>query len=179
MRYENIADIYSANEKFHKQLAAKLSEISSDEAAALPEGEKWSINQIVEHVSMVDFGITRICSKLLEAAKADGTRSDGSFSLSANFNERAAVIAGIKVEAPERVHPTGDMTIDDAIEKMSANRAVFDSMQADLASFDLSGHKFPHPFIGDMDAGEWLAMAGLHKQRHMKQIEGLLAKIRK
>ena len=179
MRYENIADIYSANDRFHEQLTAALSSVSEAEAAALPEGEKWSINQIVEHVSMVDFGITRICSKLLEGAKTTGVPSDGSFSLSANFNERAAIIAGVKVEAPERVHPTGDVTIDEALERMSANRAVFDSMKPDLASFDLSGHTFPHPFIGDMDAGEWLAMAGLHKHRHMKQIEGLLAKIRK
>lgn len=178
MRYENIADIYSANEKFHNELATTLSQISADEAAVLPEGEKWSINQIAEHVSMVDFGITRICSKLLEAAKADGSPSDGSFSLSDNFGERAAIIAGIKVDAPERVHPTGEVSIDEALERMKAFSEVFDSMKPDLESCDLSGHKFPHPFIGDMDAGEWLVMAGLHKQRHLKQIEGLLAKIR-
>ncbi len=120
----------------------------------------------------------RIHSKLLEAAKADGIQADGSFSLSANFGEQAAIIAGIKVDAPERVHPTGDVTIDQALERIQACSEVFDSLKADLESFDLSGHKFPHPFIGDMDAGEWLVMAGLHKQRHLKQIEGLLAIIR-
>lgn len=178
MRYENIADIYSANEKFHAELAATLSKVSDDEAAVLPDGEKWSIKQVAEHVSMVDFGIARICTKLLEAAKADGGPSDGSFSLSSNFGERAAAIAGIKVEAPERVHPTGEVTINEALERIRTCSEAFDSMKGDMERVDLSGHKFPHPFIGDMNAGEWLVMAGLHKHRHLKQIEGLLAKIR-
>lgn len=178
MNYEKIADIYSANQKFRGTLTETLSEISPDEAAALPDGEKWTIQQIVEHLSMVDFGISRICAKLLESAKSDGVSSDGSFSLSANFGERATAIAGLKVEAPERVHPTGGVTIGEAIERMSSNREAFDSMKADFESFDLSGHKFPHPFFGDLNAGEWLVMAGLHQHRHTKQIEGLVAKIR-
>jgi hypothetical protein len=178
MRYENIADIYSANKKLHEQFVDTLSQISEPEAATLPEGEKWSINQIVEHVSMVDFGIARICSKLLEGAKMAGVSSDGSFSLSPNFTERAAVIAGIKVEAPERVHPTGEVSLDESIGKMNGNLAAFEAMRPDLQRLDISGPKFPHPFIGDMNAGEWLVMAGLHKQRHSKQIEALLEKIR-
>ncbi|MEO7659943.1 MAG: hypothetical protein ABIV48_10045, partial [Pyrinomonadaceae bacterium] len=70
MRYETIADIYSANQKMREGLFETLREISPERASILPEGEKWSIQQVVEHVSMVDSGVSRICAKLLAAAKA-------------------------------------------------------------------------------------------------------------
>ncbi len=178
MRYESIADIYSANLKFRDALTDTLSKITADEAAALPDGEKWSLGQIAEHLSMVDFGISRICARLLEAAKTDGVSADGSFSLSPNFGEKATEVAGLKVEAPERVQPTGKVSINDAIGTIAANREVFDAMRSDFESFDHSNHKFPHPFFGDLTAGEWLVMAGMHQNRHTKQIETMLTKIR-
>jgi hypothetical protein len=178
MRYESIADIYSANVKFRDALNNTLTAVSADEATALPEGEKWSIEQIAEHLSMVDFGISRICAKLLEAAKADGTSADGSFSLSANFSQRAAEVAVLKVEAPERVQPTGNVSISEAIESMAGSRKAFDAMNSDFESLDFSAHTFPHPFFGDLTAGEWLVMSGIHQHRHTKQIETLLTKIR-
>lgn len=178
MRYESIADIYSANQKFRDEFVATVSGISPDEAAALPEGEKWNIQQIAEHVSIVGSGIAKICAKLLAGAIEDNIPSDGSFTLSANFGERAAVIADTKVEAPERVHPTGEVSIDESLATLAAATEAFDSLRPDLERYDLSAHTFPHPFFGPLNAGEWLVMAGLHEKRHAAQIESLLAKIR-
>ncbi|MEP6787611.1 MAG: DinB family protein [Acidobacteriota bacterium] len=177
MRYESIADIYSANEKIREKFLATLSTISPNEATALPEGEKWSIQQIAEHVSMVDNGAARICAKLLGAAKAAGVPSNG-FALSTEFGEKTVAVAGIKVEAPERVHPTGEVTIADAVDRMTANRPSFDAMRDDLERYDLSDSKFPHPFFGDMTAAEWLVVAGGHEMRHTMQIERILDRIR-
>lgn len=178
MRYETIADIYSANRKMRERLFETLRQISPDEATSLPDGEKWSIQQITEHVSMVDFGISRICAKLLASAKIDNNPSDGSFALSENFGERSAAIAGLKVEAPERVQPTGNVTIAESLERMSASSESLNSIQTELESFDLGGHKFPHPFFGDLSAGEWLVMAGLHMHRHTEQINALAGRLR-
>lgn len=178
MRYETIADIYSANEKVRGALAATVSGISSDEATKLPDGEKWTIQKIVEHLSLVDFGISRICAKLLEEAKAVGKSSDGAVSVSAEFSQKASVVDTVKVEAPERVQPTGNVTISDALNKMKANRPFLEAMRADLEKYDLSEPKFPHPYFGEITALEWLIVAVGHEQRHTKQIKRLLAKIR-
>ncbi|MFN0279500.1 MAG: DinB family protein [Pyrinomonadaceae bacterium] len=179
MKYETVADIYSANEKARAELIAALNSVSTQEAAALPDGEKWTIEQIAEHLSMVDFGISRICSKLLENARKEGKQSDGTLNISADFNEKSAVIDEVKIEAPERVQPTGNVTINEALEKLKANREAFDAMRADLEKFDVSGPKFPHPYFGEITAAEWLIVAGGHEHRHTKQIERLLTQIRK
>ena len=178
MKYESIADIYSANQMFRERLVSTLDGISADEESVRPEGEKWSIRQVVEHVSMVEVGVSRICSTLLDRAKTDGKGSDGSFSLSESFGASAAKIATAKVEAPERVQPTGEVSISDALARIKAATTAITAMRSELEAFDLSGHTFPHPFFGELTAAEWLVVAGLHERRHTQQIDGLLAKVR-
>lgn len=178
MRYESIADIYSANHKIRDKFVATVSQISPDEATVLPDGEKWNLQQLIEHVSIVGSNISRLCAKLLEGAKQNNVPSDGSFALSQNFGEKAAVVAVTKVEAPERVHPTGEVSIDESLATLQAATEAFDSLRPSFESYDLSAHTFPHPFFGPLTAGEWLVMAGLHEHRHTTQIEALLAKVR-
>ncbi len=178
MRYETIADIYSANSRIRERLADTLSSVTEDEAVELPDGEKWSIAQIVEHLALVEDGTSRICAKLLNSARSDGATSDGTFVLTRGFGEKAVEIDGIKVEAPERVHPTGNLSIPQSMERLKASTSAFDALRPDLEQFDLTAHKYPHPFFGGLTAAEWLVMVGWHEQRHNKQIETMLVRIR-
>ena len=177
MKYESIADIYSAHELAIERLNATVANIAQREANALPDGEKWSIQQIVEHVAMVEQGVSRICAKLLETAKTVDEPSDGSFVLSDEFSAKSTKIAGLKVEAPERVHPSGNVSIADALEHIKANKLTLEAMRPDLERYDLSHAKFPHPFFGDLTASEWLVMLGGHGSRHTDQIGRILDKI--
>ena len=178
MRLDTIADIFSANRSVRDRLVGVLSGVKPDEATARPEGEGWSIQQIVEHLTMVEFGTVRICTKLLNEAKKQGKLSKGRVELSAVFAERTAQVATQRLEAPDRVHPTGNVSISGAFERMGANKKLFEDMRPDLERYDLSAHKFPHPYFGDITAAEWLVILGGHELRHTKQIEKLLAKIR-
>jgi hypothetical protein len=178
MRYESIADIYSANTEVRENLHATLADITDEEAAALPDGENWSIQHVVEHLSMVETGVSMICSRMIDAAKADGRSSDGTFNLSDKFRENLSQLATARVEAPERVQPTGDVKIRESLEKLAAATAAIKTLRADLESIDVTGHRFPHPYFGPLTATEWLVIAGLHERRHTKQIENLISKLR-
>ena len=178
MRYESIADIFTANAKTRERTIALAASISDVEAKTLPDDEKWSVQEIFEHIAIVDGGTIRIAERLLNAARESGNMSDGSFSLSDDFSQRSAAIAGLKVEAPERVRPTGQVSISDAMATMAANVSGFDSLRDDLEKYDLTGAKFPHPFFGDLNAAEWLVVKAGHEARHTAQVERLLEKIR-
>ena len=178
MRFDTITDIYSANRSVRERLAAVLATVTPTEAVTKPDDQTWNIQEIVEHLTMVEFGTARICTKLLDEAKKDGKLSGGRVELSTLFAERSAQIAELRVEAPDRVHPTGNITILESFERMDANTKIFDEMRHDLERYDLSGHKFPHPYFGDITAAEWLAILGGHELRHTKQIEKLLQDLR-
>jgi hypothetical protein len=173
-----IADVYAANARTRQRLIALLKIVSPDEAEARPGGN-WSIREIVEHVALVGEGTARICRKLVDEAIAGGVASDGGLTLSDEFGERSAQIAGMKVQAPERVRPTGNVSFDVSLERLEASRKAFISMRTEMATHDLSGATFPHPFMGELTAAEWLVVAGGHEMRHIKQIERQLAEIRK
>lgn len=177
MRYESIADIFSAKEKLRAKLRSVLSDLTEAEATARPDGEKWSVQEIVEHVSIVDTGIARICAKLLAGAKAAGKPANG-LAVSEQFLKGAVSIANEKLEAPDRVHPTGAVAIADSLAKMDSIAKEIDGLRDDLNQYDLSTATFPHPYLGEMTAAEWLVMYGGHAARHAAQIERLLVRIR-
>ena len=48
---------------------------------------------------------------------------------------------------------------------------AFQALKPLFEKYDASEPKFPHPYLGDMTAVEWLAMYGAHERRHLRQIE--------
>ena len=178
MRYESIADIYSANSKIRERFLAVAEGISGTESSKMPDGEKWSIKEIVEHISIVESSMLRICTKLTNAARSAGKPSSGTFSISPEFGQKLASVADIKVEAPERIHPTGELSIDESLERLSSSTRSIDDLRSEIETFDGSDHKFPHPFFGELTAAEWLVVRVGHEHRHTAQIERMLEKIR-
>lgn len=178
MKYESTADIYSANRMFRQRLMAVLDGMSEGEANALREGETWSVSHVLEHLAMVNNGMAGICGKLIGMAKAAGAASDGTLAISDDFFSKIDAFSTRKAEAPERVRPTGTMTVADSLERLAAADDSFAALQHDFENVGLSEPKFPHPYFGDLTATEWFVLCGLHEHRHTGQVEDLLAKIR-
>ena len=170
---ETIADAYEQNARIHENLNSVVADLTPEQLKTRPDGEKWSVQEIVEHIAMVYEGSGRICAKLVAEARSAAKPGDGKISLSQEFGQKAQTIAGMKVEAPERVHPTGEATLDQSFEKIDETNRFFETLRADLESFDLADHTFPHPYFGQITAAEWLVLAGGHAARHTKQIERL------
>ena len=177
MSQQTITEIYASNDRIREKFKGTLADLTESQLSTLPDGEKWTIAQIVEHVSIVENGITRICSKLLSSAKDNGHLSDGTVKMSNTFTEKSTAATDVKLEAPEMVHPSHGMTIaqslaaiDEAHDKLNELRPLFEG-------YDCNTGKFPHPYFGDMSAAEWLLLVGGHEARHLKQIRLLAEKI--
>jgi hypothetical protein len=177
MNYQTISDIYEANDRVRAKLKAVVSSVTDEQASALPDGEKWTIREFVEHIAIVDEGMTRICAKMLNAAKESGKSADGKAKFTEDFVQKITGGRDSKFEAPERVRPTGTKSIAESLAKMDETRAKLEELRPLFESVECSDQKFPHPAFGDMTAHEWLALLGGHEARHIKQIEGVLAKI--
>lgn len=177
MEYKSIEEIYNGNAKVRARLKELLSSLSEQQISALPDGEKWTVAEIVEHVSMVDEGAMRICARLLKKAHEAGQLWDGNVVISEGFLQKGAEIARMKVNAPDIVQPTSGRTIAESLAKLDENTEQLEQLRSMFESVDGTALKFPHPFFGDISAQEWLALKGGHEMRHIKQIERVLAKI--
>lgn len=178
MKYETIEEIYAGNEKVRVRLKQLLSTLSAEQVSALPEDEKWTISQIVEHISIVDENTVKICAKLLKKAEDAGQVADGKVTITDNFLERGAQIATMKVEAPDFVKPSGEKSISDSLAKLDETAERLVAMRQLFDTIGGTEFKFPHPFFGEISAHEWLALKGGHEMRHLKQIEKVLEKIK-
>ena len=177
MKFNSIADIYAANDEIHEELKTLVSAISDEAATARLDGEKWTIAQIVEHIAMVDDGGARICSKLLGKLEVAAAASiAGSVTVSDNFLKHYSTINQVKLLAPDRVQPSGTISISQSIAQMDENRARLGELQPRFEASN-SDATFPHPYFGELSAVEWLILVGGHKQRHANQIRQLLERL--
>ncbi len=177
MKYETIEQIYEGNKKIRGRLNELVATLTETQTSTLPEGEKWTVAQIIEHLSMVDDSAMGICTKLLTKAEEAGRASDGKAVISENFLQKSSDIVTAKLNAPDIVQPNSGRTIEESLAKMDENTKQFERLRRVFESVDGTELKFPHPFFGDMSAHEWLALKGGHEMRHIRQIEKVLAKI--
>ena len=174
MKFESIDEVFTANARIRQELAELIAAIPHERVTEVPDGEKWSIQQILEHLVLVDRAALQICSRLLDGARADAKPPTGGEIAGAEFKEKVGSVFGAKLEAPNVVQPTGNVPIAESMSKLEQNQAKFEQLIDDLGKYDLTGHKFPHPYFGPLTAAEWLIMAGGHEARHMRQIKARL-----
>lgn len=175
MKYENIKEIYAANDRIREKLKAAIGNLSDEQANKMTDDGKWSVADIVEHVAKVEVGMTQISAKLLSEAEKKGGKSDGKAMISEEFLQKAISAVNQKFEAPERVRPAGGKKIAESLKDLEESRRKLYDLKPLFEQVECSDFKFPHPAFGDLSAHEWLALVGGHEMRHLTQIERVLA----
>jgi hypothetical protein len=177
MNYQTIDEIFEGNDRIRARLKDILAPLTDEQVSTLPDPEKWTVAQIVEHIAIVDESTVKICAKLLKKAQVAGRTSNGAVVISDHFLQKGSEIATMKVEAPSFVQPTGTKTVAESLARLDATAEHAAELRELFNSVDGTEFKFPHPFFGDISAQEWMALKGGHEMRHVKQIEKLLAKV--
>ena len=177
MESRTVDEVFTRNFAAGDRLRSLIDSVEPSKLDILPEGEKWTISNIVEHVALVEEGMIRICAKLLGKAESASELGTGSIDTSDAFGQKALEIAAMKLEAPGMVQPSLQKSIEESMSKFEENREKLLELKPAFEKFDSNGHRFPHPFFGDLSAGEWLTLVGGHKLRHIKQIEKLAGRL--
>ena len=159
MNNQTIGDIYANNDKIRENTKQLVASLSDEQKTTLPDGEKWTIAEIVEHIAIVQDGMTKISAETFDAGASrrkifHGRRG----AVVGKFRAKAAEAATLKFEAPDRVRPTGNQSTEESLQKLEAARAEFEKLRPLFESVECSDFKFPHPFMGDLTAHEWLAL---------------------
>ncbi len=65
----------------------------------MPDGEKWTITNLIEHIAIVEEGMSKISVKLLTQAQSADEKADGKVKLSKNLAQESAKIKILELEA--------------------------------------------------------------------------------
>jgi uncharacterized damage-inducible protein DinB len=177
MEYTSVAQIFETIDKTRERLYKRVESLTDTQANAHPGENAWSITDIIEHLMILENRLAQMMKMMLTKAEgASKGKSDGAikikpFSLD-QFIERSQ---REKYVAPEAVRPSGAANLPDLLARMRASREELHTLQPRIEATDLSMLTYPHPAFGPLDFYQWLALIGLHEERHLSQIESLLS----
>ncbi len=177
MNYQTISEIYEANHKIREKLKYTIANLSDEQFNLRLDEKSWTIREIIEHLSIVENGMAQISARLLQKSLEESLPNDGKAHISEAFLQKTVLISdrrSRKVEAPERVLPTGTLSVSESFAKMDENAKLLQSIRNGLETVNTQKATFPHPFFGELSATEWLAILGGHEFRHIDQIKEIL-----
>ena len=174
MDFRSVPEIYEHIDRTRARLTAAVEDLSDEQQTFSPASERWSVAELVEHLSIVEESVASLLERLLgkaEESSADASAPDTFEPVSIEeFVERTR---SVKLEAPERIRPTGTLPVADSLARLKASRAALHALRPRIERADGRAIRFPHPAWGPLDLYQWLLFVGAHEDRHLAQIEAL------
>ena len=146
--------------------------------ARKPASDRWSINEVLEHVSMVEQLFLKTLIAGIESAKASGpaVEVDEPPMLSDQLKD-VVEDRTTRRNAPEHVHPSGNVAAEAALHTIAAGHAKLrDALQAapDVA---LSRVTHDHRAFGTLNIYQWVDFLAGHERRHLAQVREIAAQL--
>lgn len=176
MIYHSVAEIFASIDETRGRLQQRLAGLSAAQENFRAAAGDWSIAEIVEHLATLEERLLKLMTMMVKKAESEGERrtADSSFA-PVSLDRIAERSRKEKYTAPEAVQPRGGISISDSLQRMQQSRAELSALRPHLEATDFSSVRYPHPAFGPLDLYEWLLMIGFHEERHLRQIEALMA----
>lgn len=182
MTYNSVQEIFASVEEMHGRFAKRLENLSEAQENFRPvasEGqEAWSIAEIVEHISRVEHQIVQLTGMMITKAEGAGMlRADPHAPLDAVAASVEPFIERSKAEkfvAPEKARPRGGVAVTESLARLASSHAALNDLRERAALVEGASLQYPHPVFGAFNLYQWLAMIGLHEERHLRQIEAVM-----
>lgn len=177
MMYMSVPHIFETIDETRERLYRRAEGLSPSQLNTRPNPDAWSVAEILEHVTLVEGRLLGMLKILLTKAEGASAKASSSpvemqpFSLE-QYLERAR---NEKYKAPETAHPSGKVSLADSLLKMRQAREELHGLVSRIEALDLSSAAYPHPAFGPLNFYQWLAFIGIHDERHLGQIEKVLA----
>jgi uncharacterized damage-inducible protein DinB len=148
--------------------------VPADKWKTRPAGERWSAGELICHLSAIERAILGRADKLLQ-------KPPKSVPFYKRFHVPMMIVERrvIRRKAPEALEP---QTVGDKEEVLAELRGVRERTLAfieETRGRNLSRYNMPHPFLGNLNAYDWLQFIASHEIRHMKQMREIAAALPK
>ena len=150
---------------------AEVARVPLARQAERPAPDRWSVAEVVEHVARIDTGVAKLLA--FRAAQPLPAAPDALAGAQLTPDKAARVRdRSQRIEAPERVRPTGTLSPEAALEQLAAARSALTAAYrvADPAVLDGMVHPHPLPAIGPLTLRAWVELAAHHDARHAEQV---------
>jgi hypothetical protein len=159
-------------------LRAAVDAIPPELRATRPTADRWSVAEIVEHLTLAE---RRFCARLRSAiADAQAAGLGAAADTRVPLPERVTGLLAdraVRRSAPDFLHPQGGMSDEDAWAALEQARGEFREMLAAVDGLALDSVTLDHPVLGTLTGYQWVEIVAGHQLRHAQQVREVAASL--
>ena len=172
--HPNVSDVLTELEQARAVLRDAVDAVPDSDRATRPGEGCWSVNEILEHLSMVERRFTGVLAMRIQEAKDAG--------LGAEQSARTPIPAELKKmlgdrtnrrNAPEAVRPSGTLDFGNAWQAVENARGELCELLRSNEGLALGTVTHQHPVFGTLNVYQFAELIANHERRHAKQIAGM------
>jgi uncharacterized damage-inducible protein DinB len=149
----------------HEHLRRAVESVPRDQRETKPNPERWSVAEVIEHLSIVESRIERVFSaKLAEARAAGRVTAERTIDMDRVLDRTR------RITAAEAALPSGKLDADEAWAALERARTTLADSVRSADGLALSEIVQPHPVLGPINLYQWIAFVGGHEARHAAQV---------
>jgi len=158
-------------DKQHERLRRAVEDVPRDRRETKPQPERWSVAEVLEHLSIVETRIGRVFTAKLTEARAAGLGRERDASPVVGTIDMDRVLDRTRrITAAEAALPSGKLDADAAWAELERARDALCSSVRDADGLALGDVVHPHPVLGPINLYQWIAFVGGHEARHAAQV---------
>ncbi len=136
-----------------------------------PAPDRWSVAEVVDHLSLVEQRIAAQAAKQIEAGRVAGLGPDANTTnVLESFDAARVVDRRRRVVASENAQPRHGVDLPTAWSALTRAREAVQAAVLSGDGLNLSELVVPHSVLGHMNLYHWIAFIGAHELRHAEQI---------
>jgi len=142
---------------------------AGDESRVRRNPEKWSVVEIVEHLSRAYSGTAKGFERCVET----GTPLCGATTFTQRLSQFVVISLGYFPggrQAPKQVIPTGELDLGTVLDAARKNLQWLDKAAITTRDALGTGKMLEHPILGALTIDQWLRFHVVHTRHHAKQI---------
>ncbi|HWE41666.1 MAG TPA: DinB family protein [Gemmatimonadaceae bacterium] len=169
--HPRIEELLEHLEETRAALIDAVRHVAPDRRDARAGEGRWTVGEVLDHVSRVEAGYARLLGKRVSDARARGlSRETETSSILGSVASGPLTDRTRRLEAPEIVVPRQGATVDEGLAALASSRAAVRAALLDANGLALGTLTQDHPFLGTMNMYQWGVFVGLHDLRHAAQI---------
>ncbi len=161
----SLATIIENLARAQSELLRAADAVPADQWKTRPAVGRWSAGELIGHLSAIERAILGRADKLLQ-------KPPKSVPFYKRFHVPMMIVEArvIRRKAPIALEPQMVCEKEEMLAELREVRKRTLAFIDETRGLDLSKYNMPHPFLGNLNAYDWLQFIASHEIRHMKQM---------
>ena len=169
--HPHLVELFAKLDASRAAVAAAVDAVPEPVRATRPAPARWSVNEILEHLALVERRFDRVVREAIARTREGGLGPERAGRVAIPDELMARVDSrSERRDAPAETVPTGSLSDRDAWAAMGDARQAFQRTLTDADGLALSEVVAEHQRWGSLTAYQWVELLARHESRHAAQI---------